>query len=362
MASLIDIFNEVARSGPFDAVRRKYLKELHELTDRNVVAYYSAFLQKPQPDLVALTAINDDDKNGFMACFHKLHRAKGLDLILHSPGGDVAATESIIDYLRSMFSDNIRVIVPQISMSGGTVIALAGKQIVMARHSNLGPIDPQFGNWPAAAILAEFERAKKEVHDDPTRALLWQAIIQHYPPTLLSKADRAIRWTRQIATRTLLDGMLKNDAQRDKAAAEGKADDIVKFLMNQDEHHAHNRHIHRDDLRKQGLEIEDLERQQRFQDGVMSVHHAFMTTLANTPAVKIIENHAEVALIRHVVLQNIPVQPRPPVSPPAPPAPQPQPQPMAPQPTVPHPARPQVLQQLRWFDRLKLAFRVLRGR
>jgi len=33
-----------------DAVRRKYLRLLHEHTGRNVIAYYSAFLSKP--DLV----------------------------------------------------------------------------------------------------------------------------------------------------------------------------------------------------------------------------------------------------------------------------------------------------------------------
>ena len=43
------------------------------------------------------------DKNGFMAMCHELDVEKGLDLILHTPGGDVAATESIIDYLNNIF-------------------------------------------------------------------------------------------------------------------------------------------------------------------------------------------------------------------------------------------------------------------
>ncbi len=63
-------------------------------------------------------------------------------MILHTPGGDIAATESIVDYLYCMFDKDIRVIVPQISMSAGTMIALASKEIVMGKHSNLGPIDP----------------------------------------------------------------------------------------------------------------------------------------------------------------------------------------------------------------------------
>jgi ClpP class serine protease len=73
-----------------------------------------------------------------------MDRSKGLDLILHTPGGDMAATESLVDYLRQMFGKDIRAIVPQIAMSGGTMIALAWKEILMGKHSNLGPIDPQF--------------------------------------------------------------------------------------------------------------------------------------------------------------------------------------------------------------------------
>ena len=50
----------------FDLVRRRYLKQLHELTGRNVIVYYSGWLQKPN---LSGTEINDEDKNGFMNRF-----------------------------------------------------------------------------------------------------------------------------------------------------------------------------------------------------------------------------------------------------------------------------------------------------
>jgi ClpP class serine protease len=89
-----------------DAVRRRYIRRLYTYTARNVIAYYSAFLTKPN---VAETQVIDDDKNGFMMAVHKLDRSKGLDLILHTPGGSIAVTESLVDYLRQMFGDDIRV-------------------------------------------------------------------------------------------------------------------------------------------------------------------------------------------------------------------------------------------------------------
>ena len=46
---------------------------------------------------------------------------RGLDLILHTPGGDMAATESLVDYLRAMFGTDICAFVPQLAMSAGTI-------------------------------------------------------------------------------------------------------------------------------------------------------------------------------------------------------------------------------------------------
>ena len=79
-------------------------------------------------------SINDDDKNGFMSAVHGLDTSKGLDIILHTPGGDIAATESLIDYLLLKFDGNMRAIIPQLAMSGGTIIACACEKIL--RGSN----------------------------------------------------------------------------------------------------------------------------------------------------------------------------------------------------------------------------------
>lgn len=77
---LIEI-QEAHRAGnpsPLDSVRRKYLTKIHENTGRNVIAYYSGWLQKPTS---ADGAINDKDKSAFMTNIHGLDRTKGLDLI-----------------------------------------------------------------------------------------------------------------------------------------------------------------------------------------------------------------------------------------------------------------------------------------
>lgn len=180
MPSWDDILTELRVMGsPHDVVRRKYLKALHEYTGRNVIIYYSAWLQKGGlPGL----QLNDADKNGFMTAIHNLDRSRGLDLVLHTPGGETASTESLVDYLREMFGSNIRAIVPQLAMSAGTMIACACQEIIMGKHSNLGPIDPQYAGIPAHGVCEEFSRAKKEIADNPATIPVWQPIIARPRP------------------------------------------------------------------------------------------------------------------------------------------------------------------------------------
>jgi ClpP class serine protease len=161
----------------FDTIRRKYLSKLFQHTGRNVIAYYSGWQSKN----VAGIEIRDEDKNGFMMAVHGMDCKKGLDLILHTPGGSISATHSIVTYLKEKFGRNIRAIVPHMAMSGGTIMALSGKEIVMARHSSIGPIDPQIGGRPAAGVLEEFERAYNEIKTDKTsnkaKEKVWRPIL-----------------------------------------------------------------------------------------------------------------------------------------------------------------------------------------
>ena len=50
------------------------MRQMSEQTGRNVIAYYSGWLQKPKP---AVCLISDLDKNGLMSAVHGLDRSKG---------------------------------------------------------------------------------------------------------------------------------------------------------------------------------------------------------------------------------------------------------------------------------------------
>src|SRR5712692_52230 len=79
-----------------------------------------------------------------------------LDIVLHTPGGLVLASLQIARAVRHR-KNKVTVFVPHYAMSGGTIIALAADEIVMAPHAVLGPVDPQLGDMPAASIVRMVE-------------------------------------------------------------------------------------------------------------------------------------------------------------------------------------------------------------
>lgn len=284
---------------PQDVVRRQYLDELYRHTKRNVIAYYSGFLSKPG---LQLSGINDEDMNGFMSAVHGLDKAHGLDLILHTPGGSIASTESIVNYLHLMFDRNMRVIVPQVAMSAGTMIACSSREIILGKQSSLGPIDPQVRDLAAQGVLNEFEKALDEIKHDQNAVHVWRWIIQQYHPTFLGQCKQAIEWTKKFVGDQLVQVMFEGEAD----AAE-KAKVVVEGLSDADEHKSHDRHIPLAKCRDLGLKVSPLEADNKLQDLVLSVHHCYMQVLMNSPVFKIIENHRGAAWVKVQLLQ-VPMQ------------------------------------------------------
>ena len=294
MADWTDILKEIQAekiNNPLDTVRKKYIKELYEMTGRNVICYYSGFLDiHTNPDV----SINDNDMSGFMTAIHGMDKSNGLDLILHTPGGEVTATEAIGNYLRKVFGNNIRVIVPQMAMSGGTMLSCISKEILMGKHSSIGPIDPQIGGVPAYGVIQEFENAKDEISKNPASIALWQTIIAKYHPTFIGQCYKAIELSNELIKKWLLEGeMFSNITNK-----EARVDKILEFLNNNEYTKIHSRHIVNEKAKSIGLKIINLESNDKLQDAVLSIHHCYMHTFSNSNAVKIIESSIGAATVR----------------------------------------------------------------
>ena len=274
--------------------KKKYLKELSDHTGRNTILYFSAFLNKNVRD----ATINDRDINALMETVYKLDRTKGLDLILHTPGGDISATEQIIKYLRSMFSGDIRAIVPQMAMSAGSMVAVSCKSIIMGKQSCLGPFDPQINNLPCQSVLKEFDRAVNDVSRNPASLGLWQTIISKLNPTFLTICQQANELSKDLADEILSHSTYPDDVK----------ENIKNVFVNNDDSKVHSRHIDIQRCKGAGLNIEDLEADPKIQDLVLSIHHCCMILGETSNLVKIVENNIGGEFSYHLPPQQSHVQ------------------------------------------------------
>jgi len=265
---------------PQGVLRRKYVEALSAYTKRDTFIYYTGWLGGAgfPPGSVSLAL---SDIAGFMeAC--SVTTSRELDLVIHSPGGEADAVEQISEYLRTQF-DHIRVIVPVAAMSAATMLALAADEVVMGAHSQLGPIDPQITipttegprTASAQAIRDQFEMAKKECAD-PQLMAAWLPILRMIGPGLLASCDHSARRAEQIVEKAMRQYMLanvKDGPKKAKKTAEWFGD-AKTFL-------SHGRPVRRDEAREHDVIVKDLEEDKKFQDLVLSVHHATTRSLGN---------------------------------------------------------------------------------
>ena len=282
-----------AKNAAQDNVRRKYLKELSDHTNRDCILYATAFSTNKGFAIPAhLISINIQDIQGFMAALHELKNDQ-LDLILHSPGGSLEAAEQIVNYLRAKYK-HIRAIIPQNAMSAATIIACGCDEIILGKHSAIGPIDPQLTyptdigpfTAPAQSILEEFEQAKREISANPATAGLWVNKMQKLPFGILDICRKTTTLSITIVKKWLEDFMFKGDANRTKLA-----DDISKWLGTASNHNTHGKPINIGEARARGLKVSELERDQKLQELVLSVFHAAVVTLEITNTIKLTENN-----------------------------------------------------------------------
>ncbi len=307
MPSRNEIQDEItkAKGGAQDSIRRKYLTELSTYTGRDTIIISSAFSSGKVQNLPTfLISITNEDIQGVMSALHGLKNNK-LDIILHSPGGSLEAAEQIVNYLRNKY-EHIRVIIPQNAMSAATMIACAADEIIMGKHSAIGPIDPQItfptqtGHFtsPAQSILDEFELAKKEIKSDPETAPIWVRRLDKYPIGFLKVCENTIELSKEIVMRWLENWMFKNDPKKEE-----KAEQIAKWLSDTNLHKTHGRPIDIKLARNQGLIINALEDDDELQEKVLSVFHAAMVTHLVSNCVKFIENQNGKGVFLNVEIQ-----------------------------------------------------------
>ncbi len=143
--------------------------------------------------------INIEDSEHVLRAIRLTPDDMPIDIVLHTPGGLVLASEQIAHALMR-HPAKVTVFVPHYAMSGGTMIALAADEIVMDCNAVLGPVDPQLGQYPAASVVKVMKQKNVNCIDDSTLILA-------------DMAEKAIRQVEDFLSQILADKMSAEEAR-----------------------------------------------------------------------------------------------------------------------------------------------------
>lgn len=196
---IITSLQPVIKQRMLDAARQRLLEQLERKRKSRVIALIHRQETMSLLGFPLVRYISIEDSEAVLRAIKMTDRDIPIDLILHTPGGLVLASEQIARALQK-HSAKVTVFVPHYAMSGGTLIALAADEIVMDENAVLGPVDPQLGQHPAASILRVLERKPLSEVDDET---LMMADI----------AEKAIRQVKRTVCELLRDKMTVEKAE-----------------------------------------------------------------------------------------------------------------------------------------------------
>src|SRR6266849_2580705 len=157
-----------------DASRQRLIAKIERQRHSRVILLVHRQEQMSILGFPVFRYIDVNDSEEVMRAIHLTDPAVPLDIVLHTPGGLVLASLQIARAIHK-HQGKVTAFVPHYAMSGGTLIALAAKEIVMSEYAVLGPVDPQLGQYPAASILKAVAKKPAAEVDDQTLILADQA-------------------------------------------------------------------------------------------------------------------------------------------------------------------------------------------
>jgi len=164
---LIAAFVPLIRKSMLDSARLRFLRRFEEKRGSRVIVFIHrqeslSFLGFPVSRF-----INIEDSEQILRAIKLTDANLPIDIILHTPGGLLLASEQIA-FALSKHPSRVTVFVPHYAMSGGTLIALAAEEVIMDENAVLGPVDPQIGEFPAVSILNVLESKDRNKVEDRT--------------------------------------------------------------------------------------------------------------------------------------------------------------------------------------------------
>lgn len=260
---------------------------------RAILAYAAAIKKANSP-----IAIDYDDRKHF---FDQIGNLKGdkIDIILETPGGFAEIVEDLVEYTRSIFSE-VAIIVPGYAKSAGTIMAMAGDEILMDSTSALGPIDAQISQnnktFSAHAFLQGLEKIKDEVAAKGVLNRAYVPILQNISIGEIQGCENALDFSKLLVTDWLSKYKFKFWAKHSSTGLpvteeekKQRAAEIAKCLCDHGHWLTHGRSISIKDLTDMGLQITDFSKDAELADAIRRYYLLLTLTFDTTSIYKIFE-------------------------------------------------------------------------
>jgi len=275
----VGIFAEYLERGmsvpALNVERKKQLARISELRGRDVLVY-AADLRKGDAPI----AIVYEDMLPFTDQLSNLS-GKKVDVILETPGGFAEITEDMVCLLREKYED-VAFIVPGTAKSAGTIMAMAGDDILLEPGSSLGPIDAQMTfqgkSFSAQAFLEGLDAIKDEVNQTGSLNHAYIPILQNISPGDIQHARNGLSFGEQLVTKWLAQYKFKewnshsNGTPVTPEEREARALAIAKKLSDHSRWLSHGRSIKITDLVAMKLKVTDYSQTPDLLDAIRRYH------------------------------------------------------------------------------------------
>lgn len=168
--AIFAIAQPLARQRILESLRRRQISRIERARKSRVILLVHREERVSLLGLPIIRYLDMNDSEEVLRAIQLTDPDMALDVVLHTPGGLYLAATQIARAL-SGHKGKVTVFVPHYAMSGGTLIALAADEIMMCRHSVLGPLDPQVEGLPAVSLLRVLEQKSVSDIDDETLIL-----------------------------------------------------------------------------------------------------------------------------------------------------------------------------------------------
>jgi len=276
-----------------DAERKKQLRKISEIRKRPILVFASALNKIEFP-----ISISYDDKLPFMDQLNSINGIK-IDIIIETPGGSGETVDDLVRTIRDRF-EKVGFIIPGYAKSAGTLMVMAGDEILMGPNSALGPIDAQIFQkgkvYSAHAFLEWLNKTKKEVDETGKLNMALVPILQNISPGELESYQNALDFGKGLLKEWLPKYKFKFWEKHKKTGKKVEYEEKVKRagkiandLCNHSKWKTHDKPIKISDLRDLRLIIDDFSEKSDLQEAIERYYTLMLLYFERTPAYKLYE-------------------------------------------------------------------------